>query len=30
MPWNNPFHNVFNPVSAALMSGNGIVVKVSE
>ena len=30
MPWNYPFHNVFNPVSAALMSGNGIVVKVSE
>ena len=30
VPWNYPFHNVFNPVSAALMSGNGIVVKVSE
>ena len=29
MPWNYPFHNVFNPVSAALMAGNGIVVKVS-
>mmetsp|Transcript_22471 Transcript_22471/g.67436 ORF Transcript_22471/g.67436 Transcript_22471/m.67436 type:complete len:599 (+) Transcript_22471:233-2029(+) len=30
VPWNYPFHNVFNPVSAALMAGNGIVVKVSE
>ena len=29
VPWNYPFHNVFNPVSAALMAGNGIVVKVS-
>lgn len=30
VPWNYPFHNVFNPVSAALFAGNGIVVKVSE
>mmetsp|Transcript_35117 Transcript_35117/g.108797 ORF Transcript_35117/g.108797 Transcript_35117/m.108797 type:complete len:598 (-) Transcript_35117:64-1857(-) len=30
VPWNYPFHNVFNPVSAALMAGDGIVVKVSE
>ena len=30
MPWNYPFHNVFNPVSAALFSGNAIVIKVSE
>lgn len=22
VPWNYPFHNVFNPVSAALFSGN--------
>jgi aldehyde dehydrogenase (NAD+) len=29
-PWNYPFHNVFNPVSAALFSGNAIVIKVSE
>ena len=29
-PWNYPFHNVFNPVSAALFSGNAIVLKVSE
>lgn len=27
---NYPFHNVFNPVSAALFSGNAIVIKVSE
>ena len=30
VPWNYPFHNVFNPVSAALFSGNAIVIKVSE
>ena len=30
MPWNYPFHNIFNPVSAALFSGNAIVIKVSE
>ena len=30
VPWNYPFHNVFNPVSAALFSGNSIVIKVSE
>ncbi|KAJ0714933.1 putative aldehyde dehydrogenase (NAD(+)) [Helianthus annuus] len=28
--WNYPFHNLFNPVLAAVFSGNGIVVKVSE
>ena len=28
VPWNYPFHNVFNPVSAALFSGNAIVIKV--
>uniref|UniRef100_A0A6B2L1U5 Cyclic nucleotide-binding domain-containing protein n=1 Tax=Arcella intermedia TaxID=1963864 RepID=A0A6B2L1U5_9EUKA len=30
VPWNYPFHNVFNPVTAALFSGNAIVIKVSE
>ena len=30
VPWNYPFHNVFNPISAALFSGNSIVIKVSE
>ena len=30
VPWNYPFHNVLNPISAALFSGNGIVIKVSE
>ena len=30
VPWNYPFHNVLNPVCAALFSGNAIVVKVSE
>jgi acyl-CoA reductase-like NAD-dependent aldehyde dehydrogenase len=30
VPWNYPFHNVFNPVSAALFTGNAIVIKVSE
>ena len=28
VPWNYPFHNLFNPVSAALFSGNAIVIKV--
>jgi Aldehyde dehydrogenase family len=27
VPWNWPFHNVINPISAAVMSGNAIVVK---
>lgn len=30
VPWNYPFHNLMNPVTAALAAGNGIVVKVSE
>ena len=30
VPWNYPFHNLFNPISAALFSGNAIVIKVSE
>ncbi|KAJ7980388.1 putative Aldehyde dehydrogenase [Quillaja saponaria] len=28
--WNYPFHNVFNPMLAAIFSGNSIVIKVSE
>ncbi|QPG73154.1 hypothetical protein FOA43_000460 [Brettanomyces nanus] len=28
--WNYPFHNMLNPVVAAIFSGNGIVVKCSE
>ena len=28
VPWNYPFHNIFNPLSAALFAGNGIVIKV--
>ena len=30
VPWNYPFHNVFNPMIAAVFSGNAIVIKVSE
>eukprot|EP00879_Flechtneria_rotunda_P025534 GHRR01027136.1.p1 GENE.GHRR01027136.1~~GHRR01027136.1.p1 ORF type:complete len:614 (+),score=214.33 GHRR01027136.1:630-2471(+) len=30
VPWNWPFHNIINPISAAVMAGNAIVVKVSE
>ncbi|XP_022930425.1 aldehyde dehydrogenase 22A1-like [Cucurbita moschata] len=30
VPWNYPFHNIFNPVLAAVFAGNGIVVKISE
>lgn len=30
VPWNYPFHNIFNPLSAAVYSGNAIVIKVSE
>ena len=30
VPWNYPFHNVLNPIAAALLSGNAIVIKVSE
>ncbi len=29
VPWNYPFHNVFNPLSAAIYSGNAIVIKVT-
>ena len=28
VPWNYPFHNVLNPVLAAVFAGNGAVVKV--
>ena len=28
VPWNYPFHNVLNPIAAALLSGNAIVIKV--
>ncbi|XP_068659197.1 aldehyde dehydrogenase 22A1-like [Aristolochia californica] len=28
--WNYPFHNIFNPMLAAVFSGNGLVIKVSE
>eukprot|EP00929_Paragymnodinium_shiwhaense_P070265 TRINITY_DN3558_c0_g1_i1.p1 TRINITY_DN3558_c0_g1~~TRINITY_DN3558_c0_g1_i1.p1 ORF type:complete len:637 (+),score=98.99 TRINITY_DN3558_c0_g1_i1:70-1911(+) len=30
VPWNYPFHNVFNPLIAATFSGNAIIIKVSE
>ena len=30
VPWNYPFHNILNPVTAAVFAGCGIVVKVSE
>jgi acyl-CoA reductase-like NAD-dependent aldehyde dehydrogenase len=30
VPWNYPLHNLMNPISAALFSGNSIVIKVSE
>ena len=30
VPWNYPFHNVFNPMIATIMSGNALVLKVSE
>lgn len=26
--WNYPFHNIFNPMLAAVFAGNGIVIKV--
>jgi acyl-CoA reductase-like NAD-dependent aldehyde dehydrogenase len=28
--WNYPFHNVFNPMLAAIFSGNAAVIKVSH
>jgi hypothetical protein len=30
VPWNYPFHNIFNPLTAALFAGNAIVVKASS
>lgn len=30
VPWNYPFHNVFNPIISALFAGNAIVIKVRE
>lgn len=30
VPFNYPFHNIYNPMVAALFAGNGIVIKVSE
>jgi len=30
VPWNYPFHNVFNPLIHAVFAGNAIVIKVSE
>lgn len=30
VPWNYPFHNIFNPLLAALFAGNAIVIKASE
>jgi len=30
VPWNYPFHNILNPLTAALFAGNAIVIKVSE
>jgi acyl-CoA reductase-like NAD-dependent aldehyde dehydrogenase len=30
VPWNWPFHNIINPISAAVMAGNAIVVKVGR
>lgn len=30
VPWNYPFHNVLNPLTAALFAGNALVIKVSE
>ena len=29
VPWNYPFHNVFNPMIATLMTGNALVLKVT-
>lgn len=30
VPWNYPFHNILNPITTAILTGNAIVVKVSE
>lgn len=28
VPWNYPFHNVLNPLTAAVFAGNAVVIKV--
>ncbi len=28
MPWNYPFHNVLNPLTATVFAGNALVIKV--
>lgn len=28
VPWNYPFHNILNPLTAAVFAGNGVVIKV--
>lgn len=30
VPWNYPFHNVFNPLVANLFAGNALVIKVTN
>lgn len=30
VPWNYPFHNIFNPLLAAVFAGNALVIKASE
>ncbi len=30
VPWNYPFHNIFNPLTAAVFAGNAIVIKARE
>ena len=30
VPFNYPFHNIYNPMVAAIFAGNGVVIKVSE
>jgi len=30
VPWNYPFHNVINPLTSCVFSGNALVIKVSE
>ncbi len=30
VPWNYPFHNVLNPLTAALFTGNALVIKVGD
>lgn len=30
VPWNYPFHNIFNPLLAAVFAGDALVIKASE